>query len=374
MIFIVIIIIPLLTNILLGYEFNKDIINKIPMAVYDGDNSSLSRMIIEQFRENDMFDIKYYVEDSNDIKGLIDDSKVRVGMVIPKGFSKDVLETKSPSILMVYDGSHMPIAAAAKKNASEILLTLKTGILMKVLKAKLNLPGDTAEKMALAINFSSRTLYNPTGSYKSFLNIGFGTAIVQSGIAIMSASAIRAAEIAKEKGKRLGYLLGKVIFYGFVGWISLLLNILIQYKIFRVTFRGQFLDAAILSIFLSLAVAAFGVMISSWIRNSIVSTMINSVIFVPNTIMVGYTWPVLSMPRVYKSMANFYPFYHYADNIRDLFLKGLPISEMNKDIIWLLEFTMVVLVIGALGILIIKVKEDIPRISSNKEEEKIAIS
>lgn len=374
MIFIVIILIPLLTNLLLGYEFNKDVLTKIPMAVYDGDNSSLSRMIVEQFRENDMFDVKYYLENSDDMKNLMDDSKIRVGMVIPKGFSKDVLETKSPSVLMVYDGSHMPIAAAAKKSASEILLTLKTGVFMKVLQGKLNLPADTAEKVALAINFSSRTLYNPAGSYKNFLNIGLGTAIAQSGIAIMAATAIRREEIEKEKRKRIGYLLGKIIFYGLLGWLSLVLCIFVQYRICNIPFRGQFMDAVILSMALAFAVATFCLMVSTWIRDYMFSTLVNAVIFIPNTIMVGYTWPVSSMPRPYRVLANFYPFYHFADNLRDLFLKGIPFSKMSGDIIWLIKFTIVVFIIGILGMLTAKGQEYIANSSPSKGGEEIVIS
>lgn len=374
MIFIVIIIIPLLANLLLGYEFNKDVLEKIPMAVYDADNSSLSRMVVEQFRQNQMFDIKYYSQNSDDIKALMDDSKIRVGMIIPNDFNKDVLETKSPSVLMVYDGSHMPIAAAAKKSASEILLTLKTGVFIKALEGKLNLPADMAKKVALAISFNNRTLYNPAGSYKNFLNIGLGTAIVQSAIAIMAATAIRSSEMEKEKSKRLGYLLGKVVFYGLIGWLSMLMSIFIQYKIFNIPFRGKLLEAAMLSIMLTFAVSAFGIMVSAWIRDNMISTLINSVIFVPNTIMVGYTWPVLSMPRPYQTVANFYPFYHYVGNLRDMFLKGLSISKMNGDIIWFVKFILAVLVIGSLGIFIIKSDKHIKKASSGKEGDGIVIS
>lgn len=374
MIFIVIILIPLLTNFLFGYEFGKDVLTKIPMAVYDGDNSSISRMIVEQFRENDMFDVKYYLKNSDAMKGLMDDSKIRVGMVIPKGFGKDVTGTKSPSILMVYDGSHMPMAAAAKKSASEILLTLKTGVFMKLLRGKLNLPADTAQKVALAINFSSRTLYNPTGSYKNFLNIGFGTAIVQSGIAIMAATAIRREEIEKEKSKRIGYLLGKIIFYGLLGWLSLVLCIFIQNKVFNIPLRGQFTHAVILSMALSFAVASLSLMISTWIRDYMFATLVNAVIFIPNTVMVGYTWPVLSMPKPYRILANFYPFYHFIDNLRDLFLKGLPISKMGGDIVWFIKFTIGALIIGILGILTAKGREYIDESSPDKGGEEIVIS
>ncbi|MDK2918674.1 MAG: type transport system permease protein [Candidatus Petromonas sp.] len=371
-IFIVIIIIPLITNLLIGYEFSKGHIDNIPMAVYDQDNSSLSRMIVKQFRENEIFDIRYYLDNSLEMKKLFDESKIRVGIIIPKDFNKDVTELKSPTLLMIYDGSHMPIAAAAKSRASEILMTLKTGISIKLLEGKLNLPPDLAKKTALAVRFSNKTLYNPTGSYKNFLNMGFGTAIVQSAIALMAASAIRSHEMKGKKKNQIGNLMGKVAFYTLMGWLSLLTSIFLQNKLFKIPFRGNLLHAVLLSLGLALSVTAFSIMISTWIREKSIATAVCAIIFVPNTIMIGYTWPVLSMPKPYQFLADFYPFYHYADNLRDLFLKGIPPIQIYGDIIWLISFSVITLFMAMLGTL--RYKTAFYKKAIKKEGENIVLS
>ncbi len=370
-IFIVIIIIPLLTNLLLGYQFNKGYIANIPMAIYDQDDSSLSRMIVQQFRENDSFDVKYYPMSSEGMKTLIEENKVRVGMIIPIGFSEDVTELRSPKILMIYDGSHMPMAGAAKTKASEILLTLKTGIAIKLLKAKLGIHQDMAEKMALAIQFSNRTLYNPTGSYKYFLNTGFGTAIVQSAIALLAASAIRRYEMRKRKMQQIGNILGKIVFYSLLGVFSLVLNIYIQNSIFNIPMRGNIYDAIVLSILLAVAVSSFSTMISTWIKDKSLATTINAIIFVPNTVMIGYTWPILSMPKGYQLVSNLYPFYHYADNLRNIFLKGITLRQIQGDIMWYIYFISITIAINLLGVL--TYREDISKVNapSMKEGEEV---
>lgn len=373
-IFIVILVIPILTNLLLGYQFQKGYVDNIPMAIYDQDNSSLSRMIAQQFRENNIFNVNYYPDDSNEMKKLFDDSKVRVGMIIPKGFSEDVTKLDSPTVLMIYDGSHMGIAGAAKSKASEILLTIKTGIVMKLLRTKLGIHGDMAERMALAIKFSSRTLYNPTGSYKYFLNTGFGTAIVQSAIALLAASAIRRHEMKKKKINQAGNMIGKILFYSILGWLSLDICIYIQNKLFNIPIRGSIFDAIILSGFLAVAVAAFSIMVSTFITDQSMATTANAIIFVPNTVMIGYTWPILAMPRGYRLTSKFYPLYHYADNLRNIFLKGTSLGDMKADIVWYIGFIVLVLIISIVGLLRYNPSDNVKNTSSRKEGEEVVVS
>ncbi|MDI3535343.1 MAG: type transport system permease protein [Thermosediminibacterales bacterium] len=367
MIIIVIFVIPLLTNILLGFELSQNQIKNIPMAVFDQDNSSLSRMIVQQFVENETFDVKYYPGSSIEMEKLFNKSLVRTGMIIPKGFGKDVVELKSPTILMIYDGSHMPVTSAAKSRASEILLTLKTGILIKLLKAKLNVPDYVAENMAQAVKFSSRTLYNPTRSFKNFLNPGLGAAIVQSGIALMAAAAIRR-ESEREKLKRAGYVAGKVIFYGMLGTISLVVSILIQSMLFGIPFRSNMTDAVILSACLGVSVAAAGILISSLVKDSRIATVIAAVIFVPSTVMAGYTWPVMAMPGPYQTAANFLPFYHYADNLRDIYLKGLSIKYLYDDVLWFCLFTLTAAAIAVFSLKIEHKLKDKPTVRAGEHD------
>lgn len=349
MIFIVLFVIPILVNILLGYEMSQNQMKHIPMAVCDMDNSYLSRMIVQQFADNETFNVKYYLQDGSQMEELFDRNMARVGLMIPKGFEKDVTNLKSPALLMIYDGSSMPLASAAKTRASEILLTLKTGLLIKQIQARLNLPEDVAKKTALAINFSNRTLYNPTRGYKNFLNLGLCAAVIQSGIGILAASSIRDGELARKKIMRIGLVAGKIVFYGGMGGISLVMTLIMQNYFFDIPFRGKLRDAVILCGTFSVAAAALGVTISAFIRNQLLATVAAAVIYVPDTILAGYTWPILAMPEFYQKLAYFLPFYHFADNLRDLMLKGLPIEYMADDIRWFAAFSVIAAFVGILG-------------------------
>lgn len=370
-ILIIALVIPLLVNLLLGFVFYNGQIRHIPMAVIDQDNSALSRMITKQFEENEIFDVKYKPEDSEKMKELLDNSQARVGMIIPKGFYNDMLELQAPSILMLYDGSHMSIASAAKARASEILLTLRTGALINLLEAKLNVPPDEAKKLALAVSFSNRTLYNPAKSFKNFLLPGFCASAVQAGIILMCSIAIRTHEITGRRKNRLEYLCGKILFYTVLGTVGQMVSIMIEIFIFGIPFKSSIISAIPLSIFYSGAVAAFSIMVSAWIRDGMIATSVNAILFLPNTVMSGYSWPILSMPAGYQKAASFIPFYHYADNIRDLFLKGVNLGYLMKDMAWFAVFIIATGTIGAYGVF--RIKSTVVEDDGGRFEEGVAV-
>lgn len=367
---VVIFAIPILINVLFGYEFAADQIQNVSMAIYDQDNSTLSRMIINQFNEDEMFDVKYFLDNKVEMEQLFDDSQVKIGMIIPKNFGKDVMNADAPKVLMVYDGSHIPIVSAAKGKASEILATLKAGMSIQVIKAKLNLPQDIAEKTALAVSFKSKYLYNPTKSYRAFLDIGMVTAAVQSGLALMAVTAINFGVLRKKRKYRIGHLLGKIIFYVTSGWLSLIGAILINWKVFNIPFRGSFSDAALLSLLLAASVTSFCIMLSFFVRKyQSVLLVITAVLFIPNSIMVGYTYPVIGMPKFYQVVANYYPFYHYAENIREMFLKGRGLDTMQNDVMFFGKFIVITLTVSVFMLLITRVKNEVE--TENKIENKI---
>ena len=368
MIFIVVFAIPVIAGFIFGYEFSGNQLKNISMAVVDQDNSSFSRMIIQQFNENETFNVKYYPENSDELKKLMDSSAARVGMIIPKDFGKDVKDLRSPALLMLYDGSNLSLASTAKTKASEILLTLRTGTFIKVLEGKLNLTPEVAEKLALSIKFSSRTLYNPAKSFKFFFNPGLVTAVAQTGLILMVAVAIRREEIEKQKVKRVGYVLGKIAFYSLLGTVTLTVNIIVQNKIFDIPFRGDLTTAISLSLALATSVTVFGLLVSILlIRNKLMATTISGVLFIPNLIIVGYTWPYISLPKVYQVISPYFPYFHYVNHIRNLFLAGEPVGFLTPHFEWFGEFILITLLLVLAGICMIKAEK--PEENSETEEE-----
>lgn len=346
---IVCLIIPICVNLIIGWELKKGVIDHVPMAIVDYDDSQLSRQIIRYFKENEAFDVTYQIQNEAELQKLLDESKVRVGMVIPKNFSADVTSLKSPTVLMMYDGSHMSMVSVAKAKASEILISVRVGASVQQIQNRLNKSYDEAFTMAMPISFETRMLYNPAKSFNYFMTPGYGTIICQLGIAFMAVVSVTVNWDKEKKRNDLGYIVGKVFFYGVLGSLAIIINLLVQIYIFNIPYRGSFMAGVAMSMLFVFAVAALAVAVSAWFNNRVLAMTLVGLLLIPNSIMAGYTWPVISMIPSYKWMSKFIPFTHYGDNIRDLFLKGKMVDGVS-DARFLILYLVVMTLLAVVGV------------------------
>ena len=346
---IVCLIIPICVNLIVGWELTKGVIDHVPMAIVDYDDSQLSRQIISYFKENESFDVTYQIQDETTLQKLLDESQVRVGMVIPKNFSADVTSLRAPNILMMYDGSHMSMVSVAKAKASEILVSVRVGAAVQQIQNRLDKSYDEAFTMAMPISFEIRMLYNPTKSFNYFMTPGYGTIICQLGIAFMAVVSVTVNWDKEKKRNDLGHIVGKVLFYGVLGSLAIITNILVQIYVFNIPYRGSFMAGIAMSMLFIFAVAALAVALSAWFNNRVIAMTLAGLLLIPNSIMAGYTWPIMSMIPSYKWMAQFIPFTHYGDNIRDLFLKGKMVDGLS-DARFLILYLVIMILLATLGI------------------------
>jgi ABC-2 type transport system permease protein len=345
MILLIALIIPIIVNLLVGWELSKGVMDYIPLGVVDEDNSPLSRQLIQYFADNETFALTYYAQNQEELQELISQSKIKAGLVIPSHFSEDVTSLRSPSVLMIYDGSHMSITSVAKAKASEILLTMRTGAAIKQLEGRLLMTEDEAYQTAMPIAFETRTLYNPAKNFNYFMTPGYGTIICQTGIGLTAVLCITSMP-KRKKQDILHYISGKVLFYGGLGSIAFIINILVQVLLFKIPCRGFLVIAFFFSILLAMAVAAMAVAVSAWMPKRTIAIAAIGLLLLPNSVMAGYTWPLISMSAFYQKTAYLIPFYHYGDNIRDLFLKG-SMQHPLSDILFFLVFILAMVWVAA---------------------------
>lgn len=316
--FVLIFLIPQVANILSCLMMNDKQIREVPMAVYMGDDTSVTREIVKSFDNNETFDVKYYVENPNDIEKLMNEGEIAFGLVIPEDFTIDVKNLKSPSLMTVIDGSQLSVASFTKIASSEILMTIKAGALINLMKAKFNMSFDQAKSAAMAMDITSRILGNPTRNYINFLLPGMMTALAQVGIAMAASAAIN-----REKRKTLfTYILLKVIAYAVIGFISIMMILGVQMKFFGLPMKANWSDLLLLCGAFSLSVASVGILFSAVFWNKVLASQVAAIYFIPSSILSGFTWPLISMPKFFQNISHIMPFTHFGDTLRDLLVKG----------------------------------------------------
>jgi ABC-2 type transport system permease protein len=71
MVFLVFIVIPLVTGLILGYEMSGDVASNIPTVVVDHDNSDFSRTFLEYVDESDYFDVIEYADRDERVEEML---------------------------------------------------------------------------------------------------------------------------------------------------------------------------------------------------------------------------------------------------------------------------------------------------------------
>lgn len=316
--FVLIFLIPQVANLLSCLMMNDKQIREVPMAVYMGDDTSVTREIVRSFDNNETFDVKYYVENPNDMEKLMNEGEIAFGLVIPEDFTIDVKNLKSPSLMTVIDGSQLSVASFTKIASSEILMTIKAGALINLMKAKFNMSFDQAKSAAMAMDITSRILGNPTRNYINFLLPGMMTALAQVGIAMAASAAIN-----REKRRTLfTYILLKVMAYAVIGFISIMMILGVQMKFFGLPMKANWSDLLLLCGAFSLSVASVGILFSAVFWNKVLASQVAAIYFIPSSILSGFTWPLISMPKFFQNISHIMPFTHFGDTLRDLLVKG----------------------------------------------------
>lgn len=324
------IIIPVLASLALGYEMKADVAVTIPTVVMDSDKSGFSEDYIGYIEGSPYFNIVKFADNYEEVRDMIYKGKAFVGVIIPENFYQDMREGKAPKILTIYDGSTMAVIVSSKAAMTEILLTVKAGYMATVFEGKQSVVPGQVMNQVNPLDITTRTLYNPTKSFRNFILPGLLAAIVQVAIAIAGAES--GWENQNRKVSFMGHL-KIIILWSLIGFLSIFLTMAIQWFVFRMPYRGTIAGGILLTWLFSICITLLGYVMGSFFEERTFCTQISCILVLPTAILGGYTWPVLAMPAFMQLLAKTIPFTYYGNTIRNLCLKPVRISHLLPDFI-----------------------------------------
>lgn len=323
--------IPSMCSYFLEYTFINHSVKNIPTIIVDHDNSSLSKNIVKQIKTNETFNVTNNSNNDEDIKKLIEKGEVVTGVIIPERFSKDVLDGKSPKVMIFYDGTEMLASSSAKTKMAEIFGTIRAGYLINVQEGKLGVLPKQATSNAIPIKFNSILVGNPEKSVANFLIQGMVIGICQVGMVIIGAIVI------KENDNYI-LLLIKGIGFGLIGAISIFLALIIEFKYFAMPYRGSIIAAVPLTILFSIIIVNLGIIFRLILKDKLSAASNGGLIIQAAVLMTGYTFPLMSMPDIMKIVSKAFPFFYYGFPMRDLSLLGVSFNDVLPQIYCLVNY------------------------------------
>ena len=174
---------PLGFTLLFGAIYAQNVVNDIPMAVYDEDQTGMSRKFIQAYDDADRFTVVTYVTSEEEMRAKLMDGQALVALEIPKGFSKEVHLGDGADALLIVNSANNMFGNAALSASQEIARSFSVGVAAQLLEAGGILP-QAALANAYPVHLGVRITGNPANGYASFMLSGLMLNGLQIGVMV----------------------------------------------------------------------------------------------------------------------------------------------------------------------------------------------
>jgi ABC-2 type transport system permease protein len=319
----VLLFIPAMMLLLFGYALNFDVKNT-RMAVYDEDRSSTSREFIDQFFVSEYFTKVRTLESKKEIDGLIDREDVRVVLVIPSTFTKDIQGGRAASVQVIVDGANSNTAATVLGYVSAIVQQYSVNVMSE------SFVRMGRRNISVPIDFQPRVWYNPELKSAKFLVAGLIAFILMVTTVISTTlSIVRERELGTMEQlmvspiKPIELILGKTIPYTIISLFATAVILFIGYILFDVSIKGSIILLVFVTSVFLVGGLGIGLLISTFAETQQFAFMVaTTVSMLPTFILSGFVFPIRNMPWIIQCVTYLLPARYFLVILRAIILKG----------------------------------------------------
>jgi len=320
-------------------------VKNMPLAVYDADRTQASRALITQLATSEHFDIYAMLDSHAGLEPLFDSGKVRMGLIIPSGFGRDLARGNTARVQLIADGSDAYSASVATAYAEQIIAAHSRRIELQ----RMGVPEETAlARLPVVVN-RIRARYDPDLRFTNFLMLIMVAIVVpELGIVLGSAAIVRE----KEKGTLEQVLVtpvrpweliaAKLLPLGIIKMVGLAVGIAIAVWGLGVPVRGSLGLYFALSVIVYLVGAGLGIAIGTVANNMQQALLLGFLLLFPMIFLGGTLTPVYAMPQALQWLSLLNPLRYYVTITLGVFLKGVGISVLWPQVAALAALAVVI--------------------------------
>ena len=344
----IILVMPVIQIIVLGYAITTDVTN-IPVAVVDYDHSAMSRRMVDALDKNITYDFQGMAPSSKAALELMDDGKIKLAVVVPENFEKDLINGETPLVQAIVDGVDGNSAGVILAYINQLARRLQQEWLLKspVLVRQISKVHITSIEPRMWYNASLESKNNIVPGIIATLLTMITTLV--TGMSIVREKEIGTLEQLLVTPIRPGELmLGKIIPFLGIGFMLVNISILAAGLIFGLWPLGSIWNLYIMSFIFSLGTLGVGIFVST-ISNTQQQALFAAWFFMIFTLLLsGFFIPIQNMPTIIQDVTYLNPLRYFMSVIREIYLKGTPLIYMWKEAMAMLMFGIVTFVVSAL--------------------------
>ena len=326
---------PVMMLLLYGYALSLDV-DHIPTLIYDQDGSSASRDLVRQFRGSRFFDIKGFANGYPKIEQEINSSRILMGIAIPRNFGQTLESGHGAEVQLLVDGSDSNTSSIAIGYAESIVRLYSASVRVR----------NVAPPRPPAVEARMRVWYNSSLESKNYVVPGLIAVIL-----MILAGQLTSLTIAREWEmgtmeqllstplRPAEMLLGKMAAYFVVGLVDSVIALVVAVTVFTVPFRGNIVLLAVSTCLFLFGVLCWGIFISAGCRSQVQAYQMGMLsTFLPGFLMSGFVFSIDTMPKAIQVISVIVPARYFVAILKSLFLKGVGLSAIWDQMLFLVIF------------------------------------
>jgi len=337
----IVIIAPILQLTMLGYAATTDV-RDVPIVIADGDRSSSSRELVRRFDASRSFTVIDTVTTVSGIDRYLERGTAWLALSIPSGYGADVQAGRLTVVQVVADGTD--------SNSTTKALGYATALIGAYARELLELRGSGAVTVGAAIAPAEPTFNASPGGIDARIRVWFNPQLesrffmipgVLALVLLIVTTNLAAMAVVREKEigtleqlnvtplRRWELIAGKLLPYGLIGMLDILLVIAVAVFWFEVPLRGSVWLLLAMSLLYVLCTLALGLLVST-VSDTQQQAMMTATFFflMPMIYLSGFMTPIENMPQAIQWITYLIPLRYFLVIVRGIFLKGVGLGVL----------------------------------------------
>jgi ABC-2 type transport system permease protein len=332
---------PVVMLLLFGWGVSFDL-ERIPIAVADGDRTPASRALVRAFTAAREFEAVADVA-PDEAEALFRLGDVTAALVVRPGYARDLLRGERARAALLVDGADASTANQALQKADALARAEGR-----------RLAGEAGLAGAPPIEVRSWTRYNPEARSAVFMVPGLAAYLLALGAVLLTALTVAAEwergsmeQLFASPVGRLDVILGKLLPYLGLGFVQLLLVVSVGAAAFDVPIRGDLALLFLLGLVFMIGMLGQGLLISVVTKNQLVATQAGTLSsLLPSLLLSGMLFPVENMPAPLRALSRVIPARYLVHGLRGVLLKGSGLGQLWPDLVAMALFAVAILALA----------------------------
>ena len=323
----VVVVAPIVQLTMLGYAATTDV-RDVPVVVVDADRSPSSRELIARFEGSRNFSIVGVVRTAREVEPFLEKGDAWLALSIPVGYGRDLAGGTPVRLQLIADGSDSNSTTVALGYATSMI----GGYAEELVDARMGSTSSSESGPAKGgIEARIRVWFNPQLESRHFMIPGVLALVLLVVTANLASMAIvREKELGTLEQlnvtplRRWELIVGKLLPYGAIAMVDVVLVVAVAVFWFEVPLRGSFTLLLAMSLVYVVCTLALGLFISTISETQQQAMMTATFFFLtPMIYLSGFIFPIENMPAVIQPFTYLIPLRYFLIIVRGIFLKGI---------------------------------------------------